>query len=170
LEEFSFHDDDDDDDDDGVVTCLSQALKVYVPAFDSGGRMWPHMHARILAALFIAQITMIGYFGIKEFPYAVLVIFLPFTTIFFGFMCKMNYYPSFQVTSLAIASEDVKEVPAMHKIVEAYTPECLLADEDVNYELESEKFEDARSTMTSRSNSRSNSGIQANSTEDLYSL
>lgn len=111
-----------------------------------------------------------GYFGIKEFPYAVLVIFLPFTTIFFGFMCKMNYYPSFQVTSLAIASEGVKEVPSMEKIVEAYTPECLLADEDANYELESEKFEDARSTMTSRSNSRSNSGIQANNMEDLYSL
>lgn len=132
--------------------------------------MWPHIHARIIAALFIGQITMMGYFGIKKFPYAVLVIILPLFTIFFSSMCKMNYYPSFNVTSLAIASEDVNESPPMRKIVEAYTPECLLNEEEIHYESD-DKFEDARSSVGSHSNSmsRTNSGVQA-STEDLYAL
>lgn len=146
-----------------------QALKVYVPDFESGGRMWPHIHTRILAALFIGQITMMGYFGIKKFPYAVLVLFLPLFTIFFSSMCKLNFYPSFNVTSLAIASEDVKESPPIRKIVEAYTPECLINEEETVYESD-EKFEDARSSVGSRSVSRSNSDHVQSSTEDLYAL
>jgi hypothetical protein len=145
-----------------------QALNVYVPDFESGGRMWPHIHSRIVVALFIGQITMMGYFGIKKFPYAVLVIILPLATIFFASMCKMNYYPSFQVTSLAIASEDCKDSPPLRKIVEAYTPECLLCEETV-YE-DSDKFEDAQSSVGSRSVSRSDSGVNNFNTEDLYAL
>lgn len=143
-------------------------MKVYVPEFESGGRMWPHIHARILAALFIGQITMMGYFGIKQFPYAVLVIILPLFTLFFSSICKMNYYPSFNVVSLAIASEDVKQAPPMRQVVEAYTPECLLCEEEVVYDSE-EKFEDARDSIRSNSLSRSDSGAQSN-TEDLYAL
>ncbi|XP_078438558.1 early-responsive to dehydration stress protein (ERD4) isoform X2 [Wolffia australiana] len=41
----------------------NQALKVYIAEYESYGRMWPHMHKRILAALVIYQLTMIGYFG-----------------------------------------------------------------------------------------------------------
>jgi len=146
---------------------MLQALKVYIPEFESGGRMWPHIHSRIVVALFIGQITMMGYFGIKKFPYAVLVILLPLMTLFFATMCKMNYYPSFQVTALAIASEDVKECPPMRRIIEAYTPECLKHMESV-YE-DSDKFEDAMSSVGSRSVSRSDSGVLS-STEDLYAL
>ncbi|KAG0605251.1 hypothetical protein M758_9G043300 [Ceratodon purpureus] len=153
----------------GYVVLRNQALNVYVPDFESGGRMWPHIHARIVVALFIGQITMMGYFGIKKFPYAVLVLILPLFTIFFASMCKMNYYPSFQVTSLAIASEDCKESPPLRKVVEAYTPECLLSEETV-YE-DSDKFEDAASSIGSRSVSRSDSEIHnSNNTEDLYAL
>jgi hypothetical protein len=149
---------------------LFQALKVYVPAFESGGRMWPHLHSRILASLFIAQITMIGYFAVKQFVYAPVLIFLPPFTIFFSYICKMNYYPAFQVTSLAIASEEVKEIPAMRKVVEAYTPECLLLEEGTIIE-ESDKFEDAESSALSRLSSRTNSGIPSNEeAEELYAL
>lgn len=149
---------------------LWQALKVYVPDFESGGRMWPHIHSRILAALFIGQITMMGYFGIKQFPYAVLVIVLPLFTIFFASICKMNYYPSFNVMSLAIASEDVKQAPPMRQIVAAYTPECLLNDEATVYDASEEKFEDARDSIGSLSVSRSTSDVHSNSTEELYKL
>lgn len=129
--------------------------------------MWPHIHSRIVAALFIGQITMMGYFGVKKFPYAVLVVILPVVTVCFASMCKMNYYPSFQVTALAIASEDIKECPPLRRIVEAFTPECLKNVESV-YE-DSDKFEDAQSSVGSRSASRSDSGVQF-STEDLYAL
>ncbi len=128
-----------------------QALKVYVPSFESGGRMWPHIHSRILASLFVAQITMIGYFGIKKFPYTVLVIFLPFITIGFTLICKMNYYPSFQVTSLAIASEVVTQSPSLSAIINAYTPACLQSEADKSEDTD--RFEDARSNVSSRTDS-----------------
>lgn len=153
----------------GYVVLRNQALKVYVPAFESGGRMWPHIHSRIVAALFIGQVTMMGYMGIKKFPYAVLVIILPLFTIFFASMCKMNYYPSFNVISLAIASEDVKESPPMRKIIEAYTPECLLTEERALEE--SAHYEDAlESSVSSRPMGVSRSNSVHESTENLYAL
>lgn len=151
----------------GYVVLRNQALKVYVPAFESGGRMWPHIHTRIVVALFVGQITMIGYFGIKKFPYAVLVILLPLITIIFATMCRINYYPSFRVTSLAIAVEDVKESPPLRKIIEVYTPSCLLNVETICED--SDKFEDAQSSIGSRSMSRSNSVVQT-CTEEFHAL
>ncbi|CAM6020246.1 unnamed protein product [Sphagnum balticum] len=135
----------------GWLVLRNQALKVYVPSFESSGRMWPHIHSRILASLFVAQITMIGYFGIKKFPYTVLVIFLPFITIGFTLLCKMNYYPSFQVTSLAIASEVVTQSPSLSAIINAYTPTCLQSEADKSED--NDRFEDARSNVSSRTDS-----------------
>nr|GMD09684.1 CSC1-like protein ERD4 [Ipomoea batatas] len=52
----------------GWLLLRNQALKVYVPSFESYGKMWPHMHTRVVAALILYQLTMIGYFGVKKFP------------------------------------------------------------------------------------------------------
>jgi hypothetical protein len=128
---------------------LLQVLNVYVPEWESGGRMWPHLNNRILAALFVSQITMLGFFGVKEFPYTVLLIALPVMTVAFYFVCKLTFYPAFAHLPLAVASEEMKEIPSLASIVEAYTPSCLLEGE----QFEDAKFEDAQSNMTSRTNS-----------------
>ncbi len=111
--------------------------------------MWPHINNRILAALFVSQITMLGFFGVKEFPYTVLLIALPVMTVAFYFVCKLTFYPAFAHLPLEVASEEMKEIPSLASIVEAYTPACLLEGE----QFEDAKFEDAQSNMTSRTNS-----------------
>lgn len=114
-----------------MIVCLHlQALKVYVPDFESRGRMWPHIHNRFLAALFVAQLTLLGYFGVKKFAYAPILIILPILTYAFYLYCKRNYYPSFAVVSLFVASQEVKEFPSVQACVEAFIPACLLEGEN----------------------------------------
>ncbi|MCO5583636.1 hypothetical protein L7F22_037549 [Adiantum nelumboides] len=109
----------------GWLLMRNQALNVMVPDYESGGRMWPHLHSRILAALFLAQLTMLGYFGTKKFFFVPLMILPPIATLIFAYLCRKFYYPSFCVAPLEAACEEVKEVPSTESIVEAYTPECL---------------------------------------------
>lgn len=133
----------------GWLVTRHAALNIQVPEWESNGRMWPHIHNRFLGALLVSQITALGYFAVKKFPYTVFLIFLPIATFAFYLYCKRNFYPSFAVVSLYVASQPVKETPSMVSIVEAYTPTCLL-DSD---KFEDADFQDARSNMTSRSNS-----------------
>ena len=96
-----------------------------VPSYESGGRMWPHMHSRILASLFLSQLTMLGYFGVKKFVYAPLL-FPPLVgTIVFAYICKKFFYPSFVVPPLSASCKEVKEPPSIGSIIEAYTPPPL---------------------------------------------
>nr|GEW78974.1 CSC1-like protein ERD4 [Tanacetum cinerariifolium] len=44
----------------GWLVFRNQVLNVYVPKYESYGKMWPHMHARILASLLLFQATMVG--------------------------------------------------------------------------------------------------------------
>lgn len=102
-----------------------QALNVHVPDLESHGSMWPHIHNRILAALFVAQITALGYFGVKEFLFTPILIILPVATVIFYMFCKKNYYPSIVVVSLWTAAETPKSRPSEGAIAYEYTPSCL---------------------------------------------
>ena len=122
-----------------------QALKVYVPNYESNGRMWPHMHSRILAALIIYQVTMFGFFAFKEFYYAPFMLPLIISSFIFAFVCKQRFYLAFYHTPLEVASRDLKEIPNLESVFAAYIPPCLGPEklEDVD------QFEDAQS-QTSR--------------------
>eukprot|EP00249_Psilotum_nudum_P005543 c18984_g1_i2 orf=173-2383(-) len=134
----------------GWLVMRNQVLKVYVPAFESGGRMWPHIHSRILAALFVSQLTMLGYFSVKKFKATAFMIPLPIATLLFAYICRKFLYPSFRFQPLSVAFNEVKELPSVAAIVEAYTPTCLLPQDRFE---DAEKFEDARSNLSSRTSS-----------------
>ncbi|KAL2607537.1 hypothetical protein R1flu_026110 [Riccia fluitans] len=139
----------------GWLVQRNQALKVYVPEYESGGRFWPHIHSRILVGLFVSQITMLGYFSVKKFPFVVLLLPLPFLTILFANICHKVYYPSFRFVAIAVASEEVKEVPTLSSVVAAFTPTCLLDSNEMNdiEKLDDSNFQDAESHLPSRSSS-----------------
>ena len=124
-----------------------QILRVYVRSYESYGRMWPHMHTRIIMALMVYQITMIGFIPLKKFYYApVLVPLLPISIIF-AYVCHMRFYPAFAKTPLeVVAQHDLKETPNMEAIYTSYIPPCLKPEklEDLD------AFEDAQSHSTSR--------------------
>ncbi|XP_068653991.1 CSC1-like protein ERD4 [Aristolochia californica] len=133
----------------GWLILRNQALKVYVPSYESYGRMWPHMHSRMLAALYLFQFTMIGYFGVKKFYYTPILLFLPILSLLFAYVCSNRFYLSFHATPLEVVSQSAKVVPNMESIFAAYVPPCLNYDKfDDAYQ-----FEDARSQMHSRAGS-----------------
>ncbi|KAG9439406.1 hypothetical protein H6P81_019571 [Aristolochia fimbriata] len=133
----------------GWLILRNQALKVYIPSYESYGRMWPHMHLRILAALFLFQLTMIGYFSVKEFYYTPVLVFLPIISLVFAYVCSNCFYRSFDVTPLEVVAQSVKEVPNMEPIFAAYVPPCLSYDKFDD----ADQYEDARSQMPSRAGS-----------------
>ncbi|KAI6703394.1 hypothetical protein NL676_012530 [Syzygium grande] len=80
----------------GRLILQNQALKVYVPSYESYGTMWPHMHLRILAALLLYQLTMFAYFGVKKFYYASFLIPLIILTLIFAYVCNEKFYRFFR--------------------------------------------------------------------------
>jgi hypothetical protein len=62
-----------------------QLLMVYTPAYDTGGRVWPQVFRFAVAALMIAQLTLLGMLGIKQAAVgAPLLVPLPILTYFFS--------------------------------------------------------------------------------------
>lgn len=146
----------------GWLVARNQALKVYVPEYESNGRMWPHMFKRIMAAMIIYQITMIGYFTIKKFYYAPFVIPLPVMSFVFAYVSSGNFYSAFSRTPLEVACRSEKEAaagttPNMQVLYAAYVPGCLktvkqnegeMGEDD---DLEDKKFLDAQTHSRSMS-------------------
>lgn len=112
----------------GWLILRNQALKVYVPTFESNGRMWPHLHTRILAALLLYQVVMVGYFSIKKFIYAPILILLPITTLLFAFVCRTRFYGFFKCTALEVACHELKETPNMEHVYRSFIPPSLSSD------------------------------------------
>ena len=104
---------------------LHQALNVHVPDWESYGSFWPHIHNRILGALFVAQITALGYFGVKQFPFTPFLVVLPIASVVFYFFCRNTYYPSIRFVSLWTAAEVPRAKPPSDAIIDAYTPPCM---------------------------------------------
>ena len=120
-----------------------QALKVYVPKFESNGRMWPHMHIRILASLLLFQVTMFGYFGVKKFVYTPLLIPLPIISLIFGYICYEKFYRFFRDAALEVVCLKLKETPDMEQVISSFVPKNLSSEKpyDVEGALEAAKDE-----------------------------
>eukprot|EP00897_Mesotaenium_endlicherianum_P009632 jgi/Mesen1/8698/ME000052S08130 len=107
------------------VVMKNQALNVYVPRYESRGRMWPHMHARITVALLLAQVTMIGYSGIKKFVGTLILVPLPVITILYYIYARNRFYRTFQYDPLEVVIYDTTRAPPVETLLEAYMPESL---------------------------------------------
>ncbi|KAK2973056.1 hypothetical protein RJ640_005423 [Escallonia rubra] len=127
----------------GWLVLRNQALKVYVPSYESYGRMWPHIHTRILAALILYQVTMFGYFGVKKFHFTPVLIPLPILSFIFAFICRNRFYRFFQCTALEVACRELKEAPNMELVFRSFIPPCLSAEKSND-----DNFEDALSNVS----------------------
>ncbi|CAI0545423.1 unnamed protein product [Linum tenue] len=128
----------------GWLVLRNQALKVYVPSFESYGRMWPHIHTRILASLLLYQVLMFGYFGVKKFVYAPILILLPIVTLIFAFVCRKKFYRAFSSTALEVAAGELKDHPNMEQIYRTYVPPSLGSEK-----VDDDHYEDAISRLGS---------------------
>lgn len=116
---------------------------MYVPSYESYGRLWPHIHVRIIAALILYQVTMFGYLGVKKFYYSPILISLPILSLIFAFICNKKFYRAFHNTALEVVAQESKETPNLEQVFRSFIPPSL------NYEKsDDDQFEDALSQVS----------------------
>ncbi|KAG6545847.1 hypothetical protein Mapa_012808 [Marchantia paleacea] len=80
----------------GYVVFKNQIMHVYEPAYETGGQYWPQVHNRIVAALFLMQITFVGIFQTSmSTRVSALALPLPILTILYYQYCLKRFYPIF---------------------------------------------------------------------------
>ncbi|XAR63514.1 hypothetical protein NMG60_11023473 [Bertholletia excelsa] len=117
----------------GYVVIINQIEDVYETVYETYGQYWPHIHHYIVVSIVLAQITMIGLFGLKSKPSASLAtIPLLLFTLMFNEYCKMRFLPTFCNCSVedAMKNDELDEINGMleencRNALEAYCPPCL---------------------------------------------
>ncbi|XP_051128196.1 CSC1-like protein ERD4 [Andrographis paniculata] len=133
----------------GWLVLRNQVLKVYVPSYETYGRMWPHIFVRVMASLVVFQLTMLGYFGTKEFSYTPILIPLPILSVIFAVFCTNKFYRFFKFTALDVACRELKEAPAMDGVFRSFIPPCLVSDKTTAAAVaDEEQFDDALSQVS----------------------
>merc|ERR1712194_387843 len=75
-----------------LLVYKKQALYVYTPTYESGGRMFPQAVSKTLFALLTSQMTFIGYTLIRKGVFQIILLFpLPFLTVFFNSHIQYRY-------------------------------------------------------------------------------
>lgn len=116
---------------------------MFVPSYESYGQIWPHIHTRVIASLFLFQVTMLGYFGVKKFYYTPILIPLPICSLLFALVCSKKFYRFFHYTAMEVACHELKEIPNMEHVFRSYIPPPLAAEK-----VDDDQFEDAASHVS----------------------
>ncbi|OVA09754.1 protein of unknown function DUF221 [Macleaya cordata] len=78
------------------VVYRHQIINVYNQEYESGAQFWPDVHGRIIAALIISQLLLLGLLSTKEAAQSTpFLIALPVLTIWFYRFCKNRFEPAF---------------------------------------------------------------------------
>ncbi|KAL8144676.1 CSC1-like protein At3g21620 [Apium graveolens] len=73
-----------------------QIINVYNQEYESAAAFWPDVHRRIIVALIVSQLLLLGLLSTKEAAQSTpLLIALPVLTICFHIFCKGRYEPAF---------------------------------------------------------------------------
>ncbi|CAI0460324.1 unnamed protein product [Linum tenue] len=78
------------------VVYRHQIINVYNQEYESGAAFWPDVHGRIVGALVVSQLLLMGLMSTKEAAQSTpLLITLPVLTLWFHRFCKGRYEPAF---------------------------------------------------------------------------
>lgn len=73
-----------------------QIINVYNQEYESAAAFWPDVHGRIISALVISQLLLMGLMSTKHATSSTpFLIALPVVTIAFYYYCKGRYEPAF---------------------------------------------------------------------------
>lgn len=75
---------------------IPQIINVYNQEYESAAAFWPDVHGRVITALVVSQLLLMGLISTKELAQATpFLIVLPVLTISFHRFCKGRYEPAF---------------------------------------------------------------------------
>ncbi|WVY89584.1 hypothetical protein V8G54_035098 [Vigna mungo] len=132
------------------VVYRHQIINVYNQEYESAAAFWPDIHGRIIFALVISQLLLMGLLSTKEAANSTpLLITLPVLTIAFHLYCKGRYEPAFikhplQEAMMKDTLERAREPNFNLKefLQNAYIHPVFKGDDDSDSEVMSEKWEE----------------------------
>eukprot|EP00271_Cylindrocystis_brebissonii_P008390 TRINITY_DN22607_c0_g1_i1.p1 TRINITY_DN22607_c0_g1~~TRINITY_DN22607_c0_g1_i1.p1 ORF type:complete len:739 (-),score=125.16 TRINITY_DN22607_c0_g1_i1:392-2608(-) len=114
----------------GWIIMKHLALNIHSADYESHGRMFPQIHDRIVAAMFIAQLSLIGFFSLKQFYGTFCLLPLPILTFVYFRYASSAYFATFKTNFFdLLANPDSEVPPAMEAVEAAYLPPCLKRDD-----------------------------------------
>ncbi|KAF4372586.1 hypothetical protein F8388_027259 [Cannabis sativa] len=158
-----------------------QIINVYNQEYESGAAFWPDVHSRIIIALIISQLSLMGLLATKGSAEATpVIIVLPILTIWFHRFCKGRYESAFVKYPLqeAMMKDTLERAREPHLNLKGYLqtayvhPVFKASEEDEeDDDLVSEKWETESTLVPTKRQSRRNtplpSKISSNSSPTL---
>nr|CAB3456610.1 unnamed protein product [Digitaria exilis] len=78
------------------VVFRHQIINVYTQQYESGAQFWPDVHMRLIIALIVSQILLLGLLSTQEAEKSTVALLpLPVLSIWFHYVCKGRFEPAF---------------------------------------------------------------------------
>ncbi|KAK7320518.1 hypothetical protein VNO77_30065 [Canavalia gladiata] len=160
------------------VVYRHQIINVYNQEYESAAAFWPDIHGRIVFALVISQLLLMGLLSTKEAANSTpLLITLPVLTIWFHLYCKGRYEPAFirhplQEAMMKDTLERAREPNFNLKefLQSAYIHPVFKGDDDSDSEEMSEKWEEQEPVLVqTKRHSRRNTPLPSKHSGSLSS-
>ncbi|XP_022947148.1 CSC1-like protein At3g21620 isoform X1 [Cucurbita moschata] len=150
------------------VVYRHQIINVYNQEYESAAAFWPDVHRRVIVALVVSQLLLMGLLSTKEAAQSTpLLIALPILTVWFHTFCKGRYEPAFvryplQEAMMKDTLERAREPNLNLKglLQNAYVHPVFMHDEDeVETETDSEDWQKEPALVPTKRQSRRNTPL-----------
>ncbi|KAK7363779.1 hypothetical protein VNO77_05936 [Canavalia gladiata] len=152
------------------VVFRHQIINVYNQEYESGAAFWPDVHFRVVIALIVSQIVLMGLLTTKEAASSTpFLIVLPILTIWFHRYCKGRFEPAFVRFPLqeAMVKDTLERATEPNLNLKAYLQNAYAHpifkacddDDDDDEETMSQKWENESVTVATKRQSRRNTPL-----------
>ncbi|OAY24601.1 calcium permeable stress-gated cation channel 1 [Manihot esculenta] len=151
------------------VVFRHQIINVYNQEYESGAAFWPDVHGRVIIALIISQVLLIGLLSTKQAAQSTpFLLALPVLTIWFHKFCKGRYEPAFKRYPLqeAMMKDTLERAREPNLNLKAYLQNAYMhpvfkGDSDDGDEDMSEKLETESVVVPTKRQSRKNTPVHS---------
>ncbi|KAJ6343378.1 hypothetical protein OIU76_005173 [Salix suchowensis] len=149
------------------VVYRHQIINVYNQEYESAAAFWPDVHGRIIVAVIVSQLLLMGLLSTKEAAQSTpLLITLPILTIWFHLFCKGRYEPAFvryplQEAMMKDTLERAREPNLNLKsfLQDAYRHPVFKGKDDSDSDEATEEFEKEPGLVPTKRQSRRNTPL-----------
>ncbi|XP_011007190.1 PREDICTED: CSC1-like protein At3g21620 [Populus euphratica] len=149
------------------VVYRHQIINVYNQEYESAAAFWPDVHGRIIVAVIVSQLLLMGLLSTKEAAQSTpLLIALPVLTIWFHLFCKGRYEPAFvryplQEAMMKDTLERAREPKLNLKsfLQNAYIHPVFKGEDDSDSDEAPEEFEKEPDLVPTKRQSRRNTPL-----------
>ncbi|CAM8995699.1 unnamed protein product [Rhodiola kirilowii] len=147
------------------VVFRHQTINVYNQEYESAAAFWPDVHGRIITALIVSQLLLMGLLSTKKAANSTpLLIALPVLTIWFHLFCKGRYEPAFLRYPLqeAMMKDTLERTREPHLNLKGYLQNAYIhpvfksGDDNDSDNEEIQELDDGPQLVPTKRTSRSN--------------